>query len=127
MSLSIANHTVSMSRHFKHRSLLKPGLLKQNVFVAPSTIHGKGLFARRALAADSYIGTYRGLYTQNDGKYVLWTYPDDTAPIGRRGMNLFRYLNHNDDPNAEFDGYDLIALRDIDEGEEITFNYEGED
>ena len=116
-----------MPLQLKHRSLLKPGLLKQNVYVAPSSIHGKGLFARRDLAAESYIGTYRGIFTRNDGKYVLWTYPDNIKPIGRRGMNLFRYLNHDENPNAEFDGYDLIALRDIDEGEEITFNYDGDE
>jgi SET domain-containing protein len=116
-----------MKKRLKHRSLLKPGLLKQNVFIAPSSIHGKGLFARRDIDAESYIGSYRGMSTRRDGKYVLWTYPDDIKPVGRRGMNMFRYLNHSEDPNAEFDGYDLFALRDIEEGEEITFNYEGDD
>jgi SET domain-containing protein len=116
-----------MKKRLKYRSLLKPGLLKQNVFIAPSSIHGKGLFARRDLDEDAYIGTYRGMGTRRDGKYVLWTFPDDSKPAGRRGLNMFRYLNHSEEPNAEFDGYDLFALRDIEEGEEITFNYEGID
>jgi SET domain-containing protein len=42
---------------------------------------------------------------------------------GRRGLNLLRYLNHAERPNAEFDGFDLYALKNIRAGEEITFNY----
>ena len=30
-----------------------------------------------------------------------------------------------DEGNAEFDGFDLYAKRDIELGEEITFNYSG--
>jgi len=114
-----------MEKKLKYRGLARPGLLKQNVYVAPSSIHGKGLFARRDLEAESFIGTYRGIGTRQDGKYVLWTFPEDSQPQGRRGLNLFRYLNHSDSPNAEFDGYDLFALREIGAGEEITFNYDG--
>lgn len=116
---------MKIKRNLKHRSQARPGLLKQNAYVGPSAIHGKGLFARRLIEAEDYIGTYRGLSTRNDGKYVLWTFPDEIKPVGRRGMNMFRYLNHSETPNAEFDGYDLFALRDIDPDEEITFNYNG--
>jgi hypothetical protein len=78
------------------------------------------------IAAGSYIGTYQGPPARRDGTYVLWAYdPDGTPPEARSGRNLLRWLNHQEDGNAEFDGFDLYAKRDIEPGEEITFNYAG--
>jgi len=101
----------------------RPWLLKYKVYAAPSPIHGKGLYAACDIEDGSYIGTYRGIRTRSDGKYVLWTFPEDCPPVGRRGMNLLRFLNHSETPNAEFDGYDLYALRPIQAHEEITIDY----
>ncbi len=99
--------------------------LKETVYSGPSDIHGKGLFAKQKIDQGTYIGTYKGPETQNDGTYVLWIYEEGVEPTGRDGRNLLRYLNHADEGNAEFDGYDLYALKTIDPDEEITFNYEG--
>jgi SET domain-containing protein len=96
------------------------------VYADRSPIHGTGLFARRPIAAGTYIGTYWGPEARRNGIYVLWVSEDpedDTAWVGRSGRNLLRYLNHSADCNAEFDGFDLYALRDIEAGEEITFYY----
>jgi len=98
--------------------------LAEWVYAAPSPIHGTGLFARRFIAAGQYIGTYWGPKAKRNGPYVLWVSLDgDDAWEGRSGRNLLRYLNHARDCNAEFDGYDLYALRDIQPDEEITFYY----
>lgn len=101
--------------------------LRDRVYKAPSPIHGTGLFAKVELCEGSYIGTYEGPAAQRDGTYVLWVYEEGQAPVARSGRNLLRYLNHQDQGNAEFDGFDLYALRAIGAGEEITFNYEGGD
>lgn len=93
------------------------------VYQAPSKIHGNGLFARVAIGKGEYIGTYEGPDAKRDGTYVLWVYEDGKKPVGRSGRNLLRYLNHQKRGNAEFDGFDLYALRDIRPHEEITFNY----
>ena len=90
--------------------------------VAESTIHGQGVFAGRWLRHDDVIGTYRGLPTQEDSTYVLWLYEDEEWR-GIEGTGPLRYLNHSCDPNADFDGCELYALRDIAPGEEITFHY----
>ena len=95
------------------------------VYRAPSTIHGNGLFAKVSIAKGSYIGTYEGPTAKRDGTYVLWVFEEGSSPVGRSGRNLLRYLNHQDEGNAEFDGFDLYALRDIDPNEEITFDYGG--
>ena len=94
-------------------------------FVAPSPIHGKGLFAKEPISSETYIGTYLGPEAKKNGSHVLWVYDEETDDvIGRRGLNKLRYLNHSDKPNAEFDGFDLYALRRIREGEEITIDYD---
>ena len=93
---------------------------------APSLIHGHGLFAKVRIEAGQYIGSYEGPRANRDGTYVLWVYEQDgEPPVGRSGRNLLRWLNHQDEGNAEFDGFDLYAKRDIEPGEEITFNYSG--
>jgi SET domain-containing protein len=99
--------------------------LEDTVYHGPSKIHGTGLFARRAISEGEYIGTFHGPKVSDDGTHVLWVYEsdDDEEPVGHRGENLLRFLNHSDDHNAEFDGLDLYALRDIVPDEEITFDY----
>ncbi len=98
--------------------------LKNLVYVDQSPIHGRGLFARQAIRKGSYIGTYEGPRAKRNGKYVLWIHEENGSVLeGRRGMNLLRYLNHSVIPNAEFNGYDLFAVRKIHADEEITFDY----
>ena len=69
--------------------------------VAPSMINGQGIFATRKILSGEHIGT-----TKN---------PDKTL--------LGRYTNHSVYPNAIFKGDDLIAIRQIEMGHEITVNY----
>lgn len=99
--------------------------IQKPVYSAPSPIHGKGLYAKVAIGEGEYIGTYRGYRTSRDGRHVLWV-TEDGRSIGRNGLNLLRYLNHSDEPNASFDGFDLFAKEDIEPGDEITINYEGD-
>ena len=99
--------------------------LSDIVYVAPSPIHGRGLFAKQPIQVDSYIGSYQGPTAKRNGTYVLWVYEEGEAPVGRRGLNMLRYLNHSDTPNAIFNGFDLYALKPIRPHEEITFDYEG--
>lgn len=96
--------------------------LEELVGVAPSPIHGCGVFARQDLVLGSFIGTYDGTATAENGRHVLWV-EDGDRWIGRDGSPPLKFLNHAHQPNAEFDGFDLYALRDIVSGEEITFDY----
>ncbi|MEA5445108.1 SET domain-containing protein [Gammaproteobacteria bacterium AB-CW1] len=97
------------------------------VYCGPSPIHGKGLFARKQIAKGTHIGSYEGPETQKDGMHVLWVYDEnDENPVGRNGKNVLRFCNHSSRPNAEFDGFELYAIRRIRKDEEITFHY-GED
>lgn len=98
-------------------------ITRQLTYVDASPIHGWGLYARVAIESGSYIGTYLGPTAKRNGSHVLWIEDADGEWIGRRGMNRLRYLNHRKPPNAEFDGFNLYALRDIRADEEITIDY----
>jgi uncharacterized protein len=98
--------------------------LDRRLLAAPSPIHGQGCFARIGFAPGDHIGTFEGLEVAEDGPHVLWVYDSDRGRlIGRRGTNVLRRLNHSDDPNAEFDGFELYARRAIAVGNEITIDY----
>ena len=94
------------------------------VFVQKSPIHGRGLFAAQALSNSEMIGFYEGPVVSEDGTYVLWV--EDT-PGGSwtayQGTNEMRFMNHDDEPNAELDGLNCYALEDIEAGTEITIDY----
>lgn len=92
--------------------------------VRQSPIHGRGLFARRPIKRHEYIGSYRGRRTQKNGMHVLWIWNETRERWeGIDGNNEMRFLNHADQPNADWWGTDLYAIRAIAEGEEITFDY----
>ncbi len=88
-----------------------------------SPIHGKGCFARKLIRKGAFIGSYEGPHTMRDGRYVLWVDHGDGDWKGVRGDNALKYLNHSSEPNAEFDGVELTAVRTIRPDEEITFHY----
>ncbi len=104
---------------------LGPKKLHRLFRVGPSPIHGMGLFARARIRKGQYLGTYEGPRVNRNGSHVLWVY-EGHGWTRRDGKNLLRFINHSSEPNAEFDGFDLYALRDIRPGEEITIDY-GED
>lgn len=94
------------------------------VIVKTSPIHGRGVFARVDIPAFTYIGRYEGTTTDEDGMHVLWLYDEALESwVGVDGENEMRFLNHSDDPNAEWSDLDLYATRWIAKGEEITFDY----
>ncbi len=103
--------------------------LNQRVLARESELHGKGCFARVTIDKGAYIGTYQGPTAKRNGRYVLWILSDEggeDAEVGIRGLNTLRYLNHSAKPNAEFDGPDLYALKNIEVDDEIVFNYDPE-
>jgi SET domain-containing protein len=93
------------------------------VLVRKSPIHGRGVFARKLLRANTRVGTYDGEHVTENDTYVLWVEYADGEVVGIDGKNQLKYLNHSKQPNAEFWGDQLMTLRDIRPGEEITIDY----
>ena len=83
------------------------------VKIAPSPIHGNGIFARQSLPNEVSLGLSH-IYDES--------FPDNLirTPLGG-------FINHSDEPNCEL--YRLgrflfvQAMRKIDAGEEITLKY----
>jgi hypothetical protein len=100
------------------------------------SLTGLGLFAKKAIAANAYIVTYRGRRiptaeaqareARYGAKYMFevnrrWTID------GSSRKNLGRYINHSCRPNAEAvlrkGRIEFKALRRIAPGDEITLDY----
>ena len=110
------------------------------VEVRKSPVHGNGVFALRAIGAGERIIEYRGERITWDeatrraaerGGPVNHTFyfslADGNVIDGGRRGNDARWINHACEPNCEAyeeDGRVYIhALRDIDAGEELNYNY----
>lgn len=91
--------------------------------VRQSEIHGRGLFAAKRIRKGALIGIYDGPESKRDGNYVLWIERDDGSEYGIAGKNKMRFVNHSREANACFFDEELVALRSIEPGEEITHDY----
>ena len=100
--------------------------MAERVEVRTSAIHGWGLFARKRLRKDQFIGRFEGEPTQHDGMHVLWFVDEDGVERGIRGRNALRFLNHASSPNAEFRADELYALRNLQPGAELLIDYDPE-
>lgn len=98
-------------------------VLRSRVRVGDSHRHGCGLFARKRFRTGEFIAEFRGKPTSEDGLHVLWLRDEDGGEEGLLVENDLRYLNHSKKPNAEIDGLDLRAIRNIQPGAEILIHY----
>lgn len=106
--------------------------------VKESSIHGMGLFAKTNIPKGTRIIEYTGervpltnLLTdnhENESNKVYFFYLTQRTVIdGSRNGNEARFANHSCDPNCETYNFDdrifLYAMRDIIQGEELTYDY----
>jgi len=114
-----------MSRITKKNTALLNSLFR----VAPSKIHGQGVFAKVNISKGTYMGEYEGpkatIAEIENSPYTFEVENQDGSIEIRDGKTFLRLLNHQGRwPNGEFDGFKLYALKNIKAGDEITFNYE---
>lgn len=100
-----------------------------------SGIHGMGGFARRKIRKGTPLIEYVGekISKAEAAKRIaaenpfIFSLDDDFDVDGDVAWNPARFLNHSCEPNAESEIYGdqiwILAIRDIQPGEEITFNY----
>ncbi|MGA2864326.1 MAG: SET domain-containing protein-lysine N-methyltransferase [Verrucomicrobiota bacterium] len=100
-----------------------------------SSIHGTGGFARLSISNGARVIEYLGERIDKreslrrcaaDNRYIF-TLNQETDLDGNVAWNPARFVNHSCAPNCEAEVEDnriwLVARRDIQAGEEITFNY----
>ena len=103
--------------------MLSDEQLHQLYYKKQSGIHGDGLFSREKFKEGDYMGEYDGPMVIENDSHVLWVEKYDAVWVGRDGQNLLRYINHSTKPFAEFVGFELFALCDINPDDEITIDY----
>jgi SET domain-containing protein len=109
--------------------------LRIPVRIGTSRIHGQGLFAAIDIKKGTYIIQYTGeKISKQEGAQRL---AQDNAYIfalndrydidGKTLTNTARYINHSCDPNCEVKTTArtiwIVAMRDIQEEEELSYNY----
>lgn len=101
----------------------------RRIYLAPSAIDGRGVFAGRAIAAGTRVIECRGRLLDRsqvtDDMRVMQVGPDTYLAEEPGKPAVDDFLNHSCDPNVGFrDGsLTLYALRDIAVGDEIVFDY----
>jgi uncharacterized protein len=100
-----------------------------------SPIHGAGGFAKTAIRKGTRVLEYLGeriskgesLRRCEQNNAFIFTLNDEQDLDGNVAWNAARFINHSCAPNCEAEKDDdriwIIATRDIQAGEEITFNY----
>ena len=124
---SIAGHIVEICSYWR--------IMSSRSFRLGRSVTGLGLFATKPIKRGAYIATYRGRRIATEeadrraargASYMFevnkrWTI--DGSPL----WNVARYINHSCRPNAKpvgrKGGIVIVALRQIEAGEEITYDY----
>jgi SET domain-containing protein len=119
----------------------KPGRgASRRIQVRRSGVHGKGVFALAPIAEGERIIEYVGEiitwkqaqrrhpHNPKDPNHTFYFHVDEKRVIDAAcGGNASRWINHSCDPNCEAveqDGRVFIkALRDIEPGEELSYDY----
>jgi len=108
-----------------------------DIIVKQSSIQGLGAYAGRVYKKDEDIGEYTGehitseeadeRYSEAEHFYIFQLESGTCIDPITDPTNLLKYINHSCDPNCESEERDgkifLVALRDIVEGEELSFDY----
>ncbi len=91
--------------------------------IRPSPIHGIGVFATRDIRPGEAFARYSGKKVAREGVYVV---THKARSGGARRYELtgkLKHLNHSCRPNARIAGFELVAIRWIRGGQEVTIDY----
>jgi SET domain-containing protein len=109
--------------------------VKIRVRVAPSRIAGQGLFAEQEINPGIKIIRYIGqkiTQAESDrrlaaGNVYIFGLDERYALDGNTPKNTARYINHSCEPNCHTEQFGdtiwIVAIKDIEAGEELTYNY----
>jgi SET domain-containing protein len=99
----------------------KPYVRDDLVYVDKSPVHGKGLFARKAIPKGTELGLCKTKKAKKDGPYVLFL---EDVGERRRVMCDLRFINHGKKPNvAYYDDLTVETLKKVKKGEELLHDY----
>ncbi len=105
------------------------------LIIRESKIHAMGVFAKQKITSNTKIVEYVGrLISKEESKQLcssgnnfIFELDGKTDIDGNVDWNIARFINHSCEPNCEaqiIDGHIwIVAIRDVEPGEELTFNY----
>lgn len=118
---------------------IHPSRYSEWVYVKESSIHNKGVFAFKDIPKGTKIIEYVGEKISKEeaekrmerdlknGTFYVFELNDEHDIDGLSGGSDAIYINHSCNPNCEIDIFDnkiwIIALKDINEGEELSYDY----
>ena len=111
------------------------------LIIRPSRIHVTGCYTTTPIGAGTFIVEYTGPRLTKEAADERYNQQQETYLFGLDdgehvidGFGVAAFINHSCDPNCETDELEgrvwIIALRDIEAGEELTYDYnlyDGED
>jgi len=117
-----------------------PAADARRIQVRRSGVHGKGVFALKAIPAGERIIEYKGQvitwkealkrhpHDPKDPNHTFYFHVDDKHVIDAKvAGNAARWINHACDPNCQADEVEgrvyIRALRDLAPGEELFYDY----
>lgn len=112
-------------------------LVLPKIEVRQSSIHGTGVYAAEPIAKGMYIIEYTGEKISKEegtrrsesvpGHTFIFMLDDQWDIDGAAGGNDSRFINHSCSPNTDIVIENgkiwIVALRDIAEGEELSYDY----
>lgn len=123
----------------KKIKIIQKAVDRDFINVEKSTVHGQGVFAKRNIPKGSRIIEYKGERVQkkdliNDmvegltSLIYVMNLSETVAIDGERNGNEARFINHSCEPNCTVYYFNetpfIYALREIQQGEELNFDYQ---
>jgi|TARA_B100000282_G_C31434808_1_gene355177 hypothetical protein len=81
-------------------------------------VNGKGLFIKNTYKKNDIIHVLNGELLDSPTR--------ESIHVGKNKHILDKFgifMNHSFNPNTEIQGYNVVAIKDINPGDEITFDY----
>ncbi|GMU22363.1 MAG: hypothetical protein AMXMBFR13_24490 [Phycisphaerae bacterium] len=102
-----------------------PGFWKRfmRIETRSSGIHGVGVVATRDFRVGELIVRYHGRPVDRHGMYVGHRENNGQQVQHVELTGKLRFLNHSCRPNARLAGFELVAVRPVEAGQEITIDY----
>lgn len=109
---------IQIQNKYKHNTCIITNIFYKMEVKNSKQIDGLGLFATKKYNKGTTIFVLKGEETNYPTRESIYV-GNNTHILDQMGQ----YINHSFEPTTQILGYNVVALTDINENDEITFNY----